>query len=174
MYIVSVENENFFYTIFIMKRFCSSWCYVAIVFLIANIYVSFTADKTDRKKNLYDSLPGKSIELYEKIVRERRDIYLKGYIFGLIISILFLYGVEGIKRTSMINAGLVCIVGAITLVCNYLFYIIHPKSDYMVLHLDTKEQREAWLDIYRHMQLKYHMGLVFGIIAAMLFAKSVC
>jgi len=157
-----------------MKRFCSSWCYVAIVFLIANIYVSFTADKTNRKKKLYDSLPSKSIELYEKIVRERRDIYLKGYIFGLIISILFLYGVQGIKRTSMINVGLVCIVGAITLVCNYLFYIIHPKSDYMVLHLDTKAQREAWLDIYRHMQFKYHMGLVFGIIAAMLFAKSVC
>ena len=74
----------------------------------------------------------------------------------------------------MINTGLVCIVGAITLLCNYLFYIIHPKSDYMVLHLDSKGQREAWLDIYRHMQLKYHMGLVFGIIAAMLFAKSVC
>lgn len=157
-----------------MKRFCSSWCYVAIVFFIANLYVSFTADKTERKGRLYDTLTQEGIKQYEAIVRERRDIYLKGYIFGLIISVLFLYGAEGIKRTSMINAGLVCIVGAITLVCNYLFYIIHPKSDYMVLHLNTKAQREAWLDIYRHMQFKYHFGLVLGLAAAMLFAKSVC
>lgn len=169
-----MENENFFYTIFIMKRFCSSWCYIAIVFLVANIYVSFTADKTDRKDRLYKTLSPEGIKQYENIVRERRDIYLKGYIFGLIISILFLYGVQGIRRTSMINTGLICIVGAITLICNYLFYIIHPKSDYMVLHLNTKDQRQAWLDIYRHMQFKYHSGLVFGIIAAMLFAKSVC
>jgi hypothetical protein len=157
-----------------MKRFCSSWCYIAIVFLVANIYVSFTADKTDRKDRLYKTLSPEGIKQYENIVRERRDIYLKGYIFGLIISILFLYGVQGIRRTSMINTGLICIVGAITLICNYLFYIIHPKSDYMVLHLNTKAQRQAWLDIYRHMQFKYHSGLVFGIIAAMLFAKSVC
>lgn len=169
-----MENENFFYTIFIMKRFCSSWCYIAIVFLVANIYVSFTADKTDRKDRLYKTLSPEGIKQYENIVRERRDIYLKGYIFGLIISILFLYGVQGIRKTSMINTGLICIVGAITLICNYLFYIIHPKSDYMVLHLNTKAQRQAWLDIYRHMQFKYHSGLVFGIIAAMLFAKSVC
>lgn len=157
-----------------MKRFCSSWCYVAIVFLVANMYVTFTADKSHRKNRFYETLSHESINKYESIVRERRDIYLKGYVFGLLISGLFLFGIEGIKRTSMINAGLVCSVGAITLICNYLFYIIHPKSDYMVVHLNTKSQREAWLDIYRHMQIKYHMGLVFGIAASMLFAKSVC
>lgn len=174
MYIVSIENEKIFYTIFIMTRFCSSWCYVAIVFLVANLYISFTADKTERKGKFYDTLSLEEINRYEAIVRERRDIYLKGYIFGLIISILFLYGAKGIRRTSMINTGLICIVGAITLVCNYLFYIIHPKSDYMVLHLNSKIQRERWHDIYRHMQFKYHFGLILGIAASMLFAKSVC
>ena len=107
-----------------MKRFCSSWCYVAIVFFIANLYISFTADKTERKGRLYDTLTQEGIKQYESIVRERRDIYLKGYIFGLIISVLFLYGVEGIKRTSMINTGLVCIVGAITFVIIYFILFI--------------------------------------------------
>jgi hypothetical protein len=157
-----------------MKRFCSSWCYIAIVFFIANLYVCFTADKTERKNKLYETLSLEGINRYERIVKERRDIYLKGYAFGFVISLLFLYGVAGIKRTSMINAGLVCIVGAITLICNYLFYIIHPKSDYMVIHLNSKPQREAWLDIYRHMQFKYHFGLVLGLAASMLFAKSFC
>ena len=44
----------------------------------------------------------------------------------------------------------------------------------MVLHLDSKDQREAWLAIYRHMQLKYHIGLALGVVAAMLAAKATC
>ena len=57
-----------------------------------------TADKTERKDKLYKALSPEGIKQYENIVRERRDIYLKGYVFGLIISILFLYGVQGIKE----------------------------------------------------------------------------
>ena len=53
-----------------------------------------------------------------------------------------------------------------------LYYV--PKTDYMVLHLDSKKQREAWLAIYRYMQLKYHTGLALGVIAAMLAAKATC
>ena len=51
--------------------------------------------------------------------------------------------------------------------------MIYPKSDYMILHLDKKEQRKEWLDIYRKMQLKCHIGFVCGIIAAMLMCYGV-
>jgi hypothetical protein len=70
--------------------------------------------------------------------------------------------------------GIVCMVGGITLLTNYLYYMLSPKSDYMVLHLDDQRQRVAWLDIYRGMQVKYHVGLALGIGAAMLAAGSVC
>ena len=52
--------------------------------------------------------------------------------------------------------------------------MLKPKTDYMVLHLDKEDQRQAWLNIYRGMQVKYHIGLVLGILAAMFMARSTC
>ena len=151
-------------------KLCGTWCMIAIVFLVATLYLTFTADKTERKAEFYKTLSADNIKRYEGLIRERRDIYLKGYILGLLLSIIFLYYTQNYKLKS----GIICIVGGITLLVNYLFYMLYPKSDYMILHLNNKTQREKWLAIYKHMQFKYHIGLVLGIIAAMIFAKSVC
>ena len=51
-------------------------------------------------------------------------------------------------------------------------YILSPKTTYMIEHLNSKQQIDAWLNIYRTMQVKYHTGLVLGIVAAMLFAYA--
>lgn len=154
------------------------WCSVAIAFIIANIYVAFTADKTIIKQQFYDTLTQEQIDKYESIIRERRDISLKGYILGLVISIIFLSVVLGFtnnkSRTSITMGVIVCVTGGITMLVNYLFYMLYPKSTYMVLDLESKAQRQQWLNIYKHMQTKYHIGLIIGIIAAMFLAKSVC
>lgn len=154
--------------------FCGIWCSIAIVFLIANLYLSFTADKTDLKAAFYETLSNEHINQYESLVAERRDIYLKGYIFGLILAIAFLFSSQGVQRTFAVNTGIICVVGAISFIANYLFYMLYPKSNYMVIGLETEIQRKRWLDIYRHMQIKYHLGLVLGIIAAMALAKATC
>ena len=57
----------------------------------------------------------------------------------------------------------------IVLGVNYLYYILKPKKDYMVPHLTTKPQREAWLAIYKEMQYRCKMGFVLGIVAFMLY-----
>lgn len=160
--------------------FCNlTWCSLAIVFIIANIYVSFSADKTMLKQNFYNTLSQSEINRYEKIIKERRDIYLKGYILGLIISIIILtlivsFGFTNVKKNNITAGFVICLTGGITMLVNYLYYMLAPKSDYMVLHLDNKTQRKEWLHIYRSMQVKYHTGFILGIIAAMLLAKSVC
>ncbi len=43
--------------------------------------------------------------------------------------------------------------------------MLSPKSDWMLEHLQNKEEIKAWLLMYREMQYNYHMGLVLGIIA---------
>ena len=49
-------------------------------------------------------------------------------------------------------------------VTQYLVYSLHPKSNWMLLHLKDKKQRKMWLDNYRTMKMKWHFGLLFGII----------
>ena len=150
---------------------CGTSCFVAVVFLIANLYVTFTADKTSGKDALYNTLDKNDIVRYEAIVKERRNIYLQGYGLGILIALVLLSLMD---RRKMGKMALVCFAGGITLTVNYVYYMLKPKSDYMVLHLNKEDQRQAWLNINRHMQVKYHLGLVLGILAAMLLVHGTC
>ena len=153
-------------------RLCGTKCALAITFLVADLYLALTADKGELKQRFMATLSDKEQERYQNIINERRNIYFKGYLVGIICSVLFLFLTRDMKKSKLMSAGVVCTVGGITLLVNYLYYILSPKSDFMIVHLDNKEQREAWLDIYRHMQVKYHTGLVLGVAAAMLAATQ--
>lgn len=142
-------------------------CAVAVVLIVANIYLTLTADHS--KDKFYRTLSHELRSRYEAIIQERKLIYMKGFGLGMILSAVAISACGARKPVQM---G--CLAGAITLASTYLFYIIHPKSDYMVLYLNKVEQRTAWLKIYRSMQLKYHIGLVLGIGAAMALGYSVC
>ena len=151
---------------------CGSTCGIALMFLIANIYVTLSSDsKLKIKENYYKTLSRNEILRYENIVNERRNIYFQGYGLGLIMSFILL-ALNYNNKNGLSNNSMMCVVGAVTLTVNYFYYMLAPKSDYMVLHLNKREQREEWQKINRYMQVKYHVGLVLGIVAAMLFAKS--
>ena len=93
---------------------------------------------------------------------------------GLVLAFTVLFITKGSKSIKISSTASVCLVGAITLATNYFYYILHPKSDYMILHLEEENQRLLWLSVYRNMQFKYHIGLLLGIVASMFLAKSMC
>ena len=47
-----------------------------------------------------------------------------------------------------------CLFVAIALTLNIVIYMVYPKSDYMLLHLEGKEQVQMTFDIYKEMKLK--------------------
>lgn len=154
---------------------CSTLCIIGLVFLIANIYLSIGADKTKHKKAFYDTLTPELKEKYEGIVIERRNIYLTGYAYGLILAFGLLFANKFYnKKTKMSRTTNIGMMVGVTLLTNYFYYMLTPKSDLMVTHLDEEEQRLAWQKIYKTMQFNYHIGLVLGIIASGFFGASVC
>lgn len=152
--------------------FCKTTCFVSIVFLVANIFVMFNVDKDKLKNNFIKLLNHQQRELYESLIKERRNIYFQGYALGLLLSLIYLFYIKQILGKRINNILLSCSVGFIVFITNYLYYILMKKSTYMIEHLNNKEQTKAWLDIYRTMQVKYHLGLLLGIIAVMIFAAS--
>lgn len=150
------------------------YCSVAIMFLVATIYLMLTTNRSKEIDDLYAVMNEKQSQHFEQIVKERRDISMKGYLLGLVLAFILLFITKGSKTVKWSSTGSVCMVGAITLATNYFYYILHPKSDYMILHLEEESQRLIWLKVYRNMQVKYHIGLVLGIIASMFLAKSIC
>ncbi len=161
---------------------CCISCFVALVFFVANIYLMLTVDCKKTHQKFYDLLDDRQKLIKKNIVEERKSIYFKGYGIGLVLSFIFIYFYKYSKanKKSIINKSInnkstwfiVCIVGAITFICNYLYYILSPKSTYMIEHLTTSEQIKEWLKIYRTMQIKYHTGLVLGIVAVMVFGYA--
>ena len=150
--------------------FCNISCFVAILFLITNIYVMLTIDCKDTKYRFYNILNNNQQKVYEKIVEERKNIYFTGYGIGVIVSILLILINKYIFNKRINNGTIVCMVGAISFTINYIYYILIPKSTYMIQHLNNQQQIEEWLKINRSMQVKYHIGLLLGIIAIMVFA----
>ena len=70
------------------------------------------------------------------------------------------------------TTSMVCLVLATSFITNYFYYILSPKKNWMLNHIETPEQTKPWLEMYRKMQVYYHTGLVLGIIAIGIFAYA--
>jgi energy-coupling factor transporter transmembrane protein EcfT len=93
-----------------------------------------------------------------------------GYVIGLIISLFVIFYNLKIKGTKMNTFPLVCTVMAICFLTNYFYYMLSPKSDWLLNHINSQEQTKAWLQMYKEMSYNYHAGLALGIIAVGILA----
>jgi hypothetical protein len=145
---------------------CAISCMISTIFIIGMIYFYNKTDKSEIIKHYKSSLSNDLQQRYEKITKERKNISYQGYALGIILSLgIIFYNLKAKQKGS-----LVCIVIATSFITNYLYYTIHPKTDWMLNHLNNQEEVKAWLLMYREMQYNYHVGLLLGIIAIGIFA----
>lgn len=149
---------------------CSVSCSISAIFIIAMIYFYNSTHKNHVVIHYKSKLPSDLQILYDKISYERQMISYKGYILGFILSLFIIFYNMNVKSGKLNNTSIVCIVVATSFLTNYFFYMLHPKSKWMLNYLNDKEQVKAWLQMYRTMQFNYHLGLVLGIIGVGVFA----
>lgn len=149
---------------------CTLSCAISAIFVIGMIYFYNMTGKSEIVKHYKSSLSSDLQQRYDKISHERLMISYQGYALGVILSLGIIFYNLKIKGTKMSNTALVCTVIATAFLTNYFYYMISPKSDWMLNHLQNKEEIRAWLQMYREMQYNYHMGLVLGIIAVGILA----
>jgi uncharacterized protein YacL len=127
-------------------------------------------NKSEIVKHYKNSLPTDLQKRYDNISEERRRISIHGYILGLILSIFIIFYNLKIKGLHMKTTALVCVVMATCFLTNYFYYMLTPKSDWMLNHISNQQQTKAWLLMYREMSYNYHAGLVLGILATGILA----
>jgi len=149
---------------------CSISCSISAVFIIAMIYFYNSTSKSKIALKYRSTLPKNLQERYDKIVKERQMISYKGYILGFIFSLIIIFWNLKIKNERMGNWSIVCLVLATSFLTNYFFYMLSPKSDWMLNHITDNKESRAWLEMYRAFSLNYHVGLVLGIIGVGIFA----
>ena len=144
---------------------CSISCMISAIFIIGMIYFYNITDKSVIVKHYKEKLSSDLQRRYEKISKERMKISYHGYGLGLLLSLFIIFYNVKIKSHKMNTFSLVCTVMATCFLTNYFYYMLSPKSDWMLNHVSNQQQTRAWLLMYREMSYNYHLGLVFGIVA---------
>jgi len=145
---------------------------ISAVFVIGMIYFYHMTDKSAIVKHYKEMLSPELQKRYEKISQERRAISYYGYGLGLIFSLCLIFYYLQIKKVKMSASALVCMATATTFLTNYFYYMLSPKTDWMLNHMNKQEEVNAWLQMYKGMQYNYHMGMALGIIAVGIFASA--
>jgi len=149
---------------------CSVTCSIAAAFIIGKIYFYNATTNSKVVQHYKEKLPTNLKQLYDKISNERLKISIYGYVLGFILSLFIIYYNLGLKREKLSSISLACIVITTCFLTNYFYYMLTPKSDWMLNHINNPEQTKAWLQMYRAMSVYYHTGLVLGIIAVGILA----
>lgn len=148
---------------------CTISCIISAVFIIGMIFFYNRTDKSVIVKQYKSKLSTDLQQRYDKISKERMMISYQGYLLGFIFSMFIIFYNKKIK---MSNSSLICTLLATCFLTNYFYYMLHPKSDWMLNHMGTQEEVNLWLQMYREMQYNYHAGLVLGIIGSGILAFS--
>ena len=150
---------------------CYISCALATIFVIASIFMTNATQKNKTIQQYQAQLPSHLQNIYAKITKERQSIYYYGYALGLILSIIIIF-YKTQKHISMTTGTMVCTVITVSFITNYFYYMLSPKTTYMLQHINSPEQTKAWLAMYKAMQYYWHAGFVLGIIATMFLALA--
>lgn len=149
---------------------CLLSCAISAIFIIGMIYFYNMTNKSKIVKAYKEKMPPDLQKRYETISNERMRISYQGYILGFVLSLLVIFYNYKFKGTKLSNTSLVCTVIAVSFITNYFYYMLSPKSDWMLNHMNSQDQVKGWLLLYREMQFNYHAGLALGIIAVGIMA----
>ena len=147
---------------------CLNYCVLGAAFLGSSILAMMASKQSGNFVNFRKLLNQRQLEIYNGITRERMSIYIQGLILGVLLAVLITF------NSSLRGTNKLCVFVVIALGTNYLFYSLHPKSTYMLLHLTSQQQNEAWLNIYKEMKLRCKLGLLLGLAGYILLGNGLC
>ena len=147
---------------------CISYCLVGAALIGSMIVTMLTSKKSKNFKDFVALLDDNQTNIYKSITKERLHIYIQGTIIGIILAFIVKYNVKLSKKYGS------CVFIVIALGFNWVYYLLYPKSEYMLNHLNSQAQTKAWLKIYKEMKLRSHVGLLVGVCGYILLGMGIC
>jgi len=100
-------------------------------------------------------LDDNQIKILDEIAAERARLSFEGLLLGLVAAM---------PLVLLFQAW--CSAALILLITQGTYYHVSPKKNWMLNHLETKEQVQQWLLIYKKMQIS---GIVSSLGAAIVY-----
>ena len=101
--------------------------------------------------------------------KERSGLAFEGLVLGMIAG-AFLVLLSGKMRKM---SG-VCVLAATAFVVQFMYYMLSPKSEWVLRHLHTPAERHGWLRMYREYQKAYYGSILASIVGAELLEYGLC
>ena len=120
---------------------CDLACLLASALVVASFSCSFPVNRKITEK-LRALLTNEQTAILDDIVAERSRIALEGLVLGLLVAMPV--------ATAL---GARCAATAVLLITQGAYYHLAPKSKWMLNHVETREQVDAWLEVYKSMKL---------------------
>jgi len=140
-------------------------CIIGITFLLSSIYLSILKQDNDIFFKFNRLLNDKQQIIYQNIVKERLKIYTIAMFTGLGSGLLYWY-------RNQKQPYIWCSFLAIVYIVKLGVYYFYPKSPLMLYSLTTKEQTDAWADIYTEMKTRYRISLLIGFIGYVIISSG--
>lgn len=131
--------------------------------------ISTLSVNKEQHKILRDVFSDELDKRYENIAIERRNHYIIGIVLGILISYFVSKNINILNNFTRIMLFI-----TITLTTAIVFYMVMPKSDYMLNYLKTSEENKKWLEVYTTMKSRYFIGFILGILASVPFSRILC
>jgi len=138
--------------------FDNCYCFVLYFMLVAYLSIfgitMFYRGDLEKMVALMDE---KQRTIYKSIRNERLQHYLTGLATGVILSIPTLYLIKDTTTK-------VCASGIILMMTASIVYYLLPKTTFMIKHLNSQEQKEAWMNVSRNFIKKKMAGILFALV----------
>ena len=142
-----------------------NFCLIGLTLLFSSIYMGIENRNTDHFKRFYNLLDAGQKNKYEDIVKERLIIYIGGMVLGTTLSYVY-------YRNNKNTKYLFCKLLVISYLVKLGFYYLFPKSTLMIYSLYSKDQTDAWADIYSEMKNRWIKSLMIGFFAYVFLTYS--
>ena len=142
-------------------------CLIGLTLLFSSIYMSFMKKDNKMFVHFMEILDQEQKIKYQKIIYERMMIYMIGMILGVSLGLFFLYRNKNEKYK-------LCKFLVIIYLVKLGFYYVYPKSPLMLYSLSSKEQTDAWADIYSEMKNRWKLSIFLGFISYLIIGFSFC
>lgn len=129
------------------------WCLIAFALLFGSVYTNLSCINCETMVKYRQSLDNELAEKNKQIIKERINIYYMGAFIGLVLALVYYFISKDYNW---------CIFASIIVIVNAFYYVLAPKSLYMIEVLKTDEQRQLWTKVYRMMQFRYVSGILLG------------
>ena len=147
---------------------CLSFCLIGAALLGSMIMTMLVSKKSKPFVTFMSLLADNQQQIYKSVIRERSNIYIQGLVIGIALALLVTY------YTGFKTIGNVCLFIVVSLGFNWAYYLLYPKTTYMLNHLTSSDQVKAWLAIYREMKFRSYSGLILGVLGYLLIAYGWC